>query len=141
MTSEMGIEELRKTLGSVVNRAVNGETIHITRNGRPVAAITPLEAIMTTTTTYGSWITSGDGTLTIEDSITGALGDYSGDFDVEGLIQAYRAAIDEALPETISLCGNEFIGAYPMPDDATDQIRAAVATVDLWEIAPRFDRS
>lgn len=51
--SGIGIEQARKTLGDLVNQAQYSHTItYLTRNGRPVAAIVPLERIMQTTATY-----------------------------------------------------------------------------------------
>lgn len=39
----MSIRELRNHGGEVVDQAANGERIEITRGGRPVAALVPLE--------------------------------------------------------------------------------------------------
>ena len=142
---EIGIEQARKTLGDIANRVhLTQETVYLTRNGRRVAAITPLghieeTSVSATTTSYGSWVNLGGGFLSVEDSVHEALGEYAGSFDVDGLVDAYRAAIDAALPEEISINGSEFYGPYPAPADATDTIRSAVASIDLWMLADRFD--
>lgn len=142
---EIGIEQARKTLGDIANRVhLTQETMYLTRNGRRVAAITPLghieeTSVSATTTSYGSWVNLGGGFLSVEDSVHEALGEYAGSFDVDGLVDAYRAAIVAALPEEISINGSEFYGPYPAPADATDAIRSAVASVDFWMLADRFD--
>ena len=44
--SEIGVTEARDQLGQLVNRAeYNQERIVLTRNGRPVAAIVPMEVL------------------------------------------------------------------------------------------------
>src|SRR4030043_993099 len=138
---EIGIEQARKPLGDIANRVhLTQETVYLTRNGRRVAAITPLghieetkeTSVSATTTNYGSWVSIGGGFLTIEDSVRGALGEDAGAFDGDGLVDAYRAAIDAALPEEISINGSEFYGPYPAPADATDPVRSAGPSPDLW---------
>lgn len=42
MAVRMGIRELRQNLSAAVRRAERGETIEVTRDGEPVARITPL---------------------------------------------------------------------------------------------------
>ncbi|MFD4595689.1 type II toxin-antitoxin system Phd/YefM family antitoxin [Streptomyces rubiginosohelvolus] len=48
MTNRMvGIEEARKTLGDLANEVrYTGNTITLTRNGKPIAQLTPMEAVM-----------------------------------------------------------------------------------------------
>lgn len=49
--TEIGIEQARKTLGDIASKAqYAGQITYLTRNGRRVAAIVPLERIMQTTT-------------------------------------------------------------------------------------------
>lgn len=107
---------------------------------------------MTITTSYGTWVNHGGTRLALEDTVRDALGDFAGDYDVDALIAAYRAAINEALPSEISLCGNEFIGPYdgtgidwspyprPERDDQT-VISAIIDQVDLYALAEKYDRS
>jgi prevent-host-death family protein len=42
MTVRMGIRELRQNLSAAVRRAERGETIEVTRDGEPVARLTPV---------------------------------------------------------------------------------------------------
>lgn len=49
--TEIGIEQARKSLGDIANRAdLAGTITYLTRNGRRIAAITPLERIVQSTT-------------------------------------------------------------------------------------------
>jgi len=41
--SDVSIRELRNQGGEIVDRAANGERITITRDGKPVARLTPLD--------------------------------------------------------------------------------------------------
>ena len=94
---------------------------------------------MTTTTSYGSW-----GGFThearVEDGVAAYLNEFAEDYDVSGLVAAYREAINEALPEDVSLHGDEFYGPYPKSADMNERIREAIESVDLTPIAERFDR-
>jgi hypothetical protein len=107
---------------------------------------------MPTTTTYGTWNTKGDSmTLTVEQSIADYLGEFAKDFDVEAIVEDYREAIDEALPPSVSLCGNEFIGPYyatdcdfgdaPTTEFGDLDLKAIVAEIDLWAIIAKHDSS
>lgn len=81
-------------------------------------------------------------TATPEDSVRDYLGDQESDFDVEGLTHAYREAINDALDGTgIVLRGSDFYSNYPSPDDAKELIEGAIESVDLADLAPRFDLS
>ena len=106
---EIGIEQARKTLGDIANRVhLTQETMYLTRNGRRVAAITPLghieeTSVSATTTSYGSWVNLGGGFLSVEDSVHEALGEYAGSFDVDGLVAASRAALVGGLPRAASV--------------------------------------
>jgi hypothetical protein len=95
----------------------------------------------TTTTSYGTWVNHGDGEIDLDTNVTVALGDHVDDFDVEGLIDAYRAAINDNLPDGIVLAGSDFYGPYPRPDEAEAIISAAIDAVDFWALADRFDQS
>lgn len=112
-----------------------------------------------TTTSYGTWNNHADkDSLSLDQSVVEALGDFAGDYDVEGLQAAYLHAINEALPDSVNLAGDEFIGpAYAEDQDWTGypatgvpaglegqyegglDITAIVESVDLWEIIPRFE--
>lgn len=96
---------------------------------------------MTTQTSYGSWATHGDHQINVETSVVVALGEFVEDFDVDGLVHAYREAINAALPTGMTLIGDEFIGPDPVDSDTYDDIAEAVGTVDFWALAPQFERA
>lgn len=93
---------------------------------------------MTTTRSYGSWNrATGHSTLTLDGEVADALlagvdfNDYS-EAQIDAVAAAYRAAINEALPEGVALCGDEFYG----PADAdTPDLAEIVDSVDFWSIA------
>ncbi|MFV8127507.1 hypothetical protein [Streptomyces syringium] len=95
---------------------------------------------------YGSWGTYSDGSSrtlpAYIEEVLGAQGDLNlGDFDTDAIAEEYRAAINSALPEGISLSGSTFHGPVPMADGIRDEIRGVVAAVDLWEIIARHDQN
>lgn len=55
---------------------------------------------MTTTTDYGHIV----GT-TLTDHVGTALGEYAADFDVPAIVEAYRAAIQDVLPDGVTIHG------------------------------------
>ena len=105
---------------------------------------------MTTTTSYGTWCNQVDAySLSVEQTVTESLGDYTNDYDLDGLTAAYRAAVNEALPDSVSLCGDEFIGpyyakdqdfdGYPTTDDGALDIKTIVDGIDFWKLAEQSD--
>jgi hypothetical protein len=103
---------------------------------------------MTTTTSYGTWCNAVD-TLSVEHTVIESLGSFGSDYDVDGLISAYRSAINAALPASVSLCGDEFIGpyyeadqhfdGYPLTVDGSLDIKAIVDGVDFWSLVEKYD--
>ncbi|GAB7053208.1 hypothetical protein [Catenuloplanes indicus] len=101
---------------------------------------------MVTTTSYGTWANHGDGELTLEAGVATSLGEYANDYDLDALTTAYRDAINDALPDSISLAGSDFYGpAYDTDRDFTgepaDAIREAIASVDFWSLAAKYDKT
>jgi hypothetical protein len=113
---------------------------------------------MTTTTSYGTWNNHGDrGNVTIGaticDAVSGADSDWREAMEAAGAFDriedAYRAAIDAALPEGVWLSGEEFYGPYYAEDkgfsadlldeDGALDIAGIVESVDLYAIIERFD--
>lgn len=104
---------------------------------------------MITNCTYGTWNrTAAAYSLTLEQSVGDALnGEYT-DSELAAVIEAYRDAINAALPDSVSLCGDEFYGPY-YEDDCADHagyprdaggrldISAIVESVDFWAIVER----
>ena len=106
---------------------------------------------MTTTTSYGAWVNHGDDSnrtveATVADYIGGGDADWrqrvesSGAF--ERMVDDYRAAINNALPDGVSLCGNEFYGPYHDDDCTWDgelNISEIIDGIDLAAIVDRND--
>lgn len=94
---------------------------------------------MTTTTPlhgFGGYTTSDR----VEDYVAGYLGEFVDDYDFEGLVAAYREAVNEQLGDTgISLHGDNFYSTYPAPEDSADLIKAAIENADLGTIAAEYD--
>ncbi|RZU28220.1 hypothetical protein EV284_6386 [Streptomyces sp. BK022] len=109
-------------------------------------------------TSYGTWCnqvntysTSPD--ADVLDYVNGGPNDWQNMLESTGAlakIQAdYRAAINEALPPAISLCGDEFIGPWQPDDDEFDgypvdeigalDFKAMVEDIDLEPIVERHD--
>jgi hypothetical protein len=112
----------------------------------------------TTTTSYGTWCnqisqysTSPDNDVV--DYVGGGDSDWQTLLEESGALEQikneYRAAINDALPPSISLCGDEFIGpAYPDDDEfdgyPTDEyggidLKAILEDIDLGPIVERND--
>ncbi|MFF8422857.1 hypothetical protein [Streptomyces sp. NPDC015680] len=111
-----------------------------------------------TTTSYGTWTnqvsqfsTSPD--ADVLDYINGGDADWRELLEQSGALdeiqQAYRAAIEQALPGGVSLCGDEFIGPahpdegefddYPTNEDGGLDIAACVEDIALAEIIEWHD--
>lgn len=90
-----------------------------------------------TTTSYGTWCNQING---FETSPEQGLNSYLGsedpdDYDMDSIHLAYRRAIDAALPPSISLCGDEFIGpAYPEDGEFDDYPQDEDGALDLKAI-------
>ncbi|MCD5310866.1 helix-turn-helix transcriptional regulator [Kineosporia babensis] len=119
----------------------------------------PQGETMSTTTSFGSWVSADATNLTVEESIASYLS--GGDIDwlarmeesgaVDAMAADYRAAINEALPDGVSLAGNEFYGphapherawdGYPVTEDGDLDLAAIVEGIDLAPILERHDVS
>jgi hypothetical protein len=112
----------------------------------------------TTTTSYGTWCnrvntysTSPD--ADVDDFVGGGDSAWLERIEKSGALDEmkadYRAAIEAALPDSISLCGDEFIGpAYPDDDEFDDyptdnygvlDFKAIVDEISLEEIVEAND--
>lgn len=98
---------------------------------------------MTTTTSYGNFVTNCPDTTsaaTLHDYVENSLGDHAHEYDVTGLTDAYRDAINEQLePTGVSMHGDEFYGPHPVDTDV--DIAAAFQAVDFWSLAAQHDGS
>ena len=102
---------------------------------------------MPTTTSYGSWSSRAVRySLTVEQTVGDALnGEYT-DEQVAAVTRAYRGAVNAALPDSVSLNGDEFYGNahdadcadqadFPQDEHGRLDIAAIVETVDLGALA------
>lgn len=106
---------------------------------------------MVTTTSYGTWNNHGDKYNTsVEASVTDAINggdadwrervDSTGAFD--SIVADYRQAINDALPDSVSLCGDEFIGPYYDDDCGWEgelNISELIEEIDLFAIVEKHD--
>lgn len=98
------------------------------------------------TTELGTWaaLVPHEGT-SVEDMISTALGEHAGGYDAGGLAVAFRAAVNAALPDQITLAGDIFYGPALAEDRAWDgapalpDIDVLVEGIDFWEIAAQFE--
>lgn len=95
---------------------------------------------MNATTSYGNFTNFAPESATLADYIAGALGDYAADYDLTAIETEVRAALNAALPEGVSLAGNELYGPY---DERSREIDypAVLGRVDFWEIAARHENA
>ncbi|MFK0018205.1 hypothetical protein [Streptomyces sp. NPDC090798] len=97
---------------------------------------------MTTGAQYGSFALhcpDASTTRSLHDYVAVALGEYASAYDIDGLADAYRDAINKELePTGVSMHGDEFYGPHPVVDV---DIAAAFEAVDFWALAPQFDKS
>lgn len=95
-----------------------------------------------TTAQYGSFALhcpDAGTTRSLLDYVAVALGDHVDDYDVVGLADAYRHAINEALePTGVSLHGDDFYGPHPVVDV---DYAAAFEAVDFWALAAKYERA
>lgn len=102
------------------------------------------------TTSYGTWNNHGDRlALTVEQTVEEAFGSEGpAGFDVDSIVSEYRDAINDALPDGVTLTGNEFIGpAYRTDEtwgpeakneDGELDIKTIVVGIDLGSIIERY---
>lgn len=89
---------------------------------------------MTTQTCYGQI-----GKTTLTDEVVGALGDFGNDYDIPAIVAEYRAAIQENLPEGVTVHGEGMLyGPYPRVEFDHE---AAMEAVDFWPIVERHESS
>lgn len=105
------------------------------------------------TTGYGTWCNHGDRDnvtveATIADAVNGGDRDWQERMEAAGafdrIAEDYRDAINEALPDGIALCGNDFIGLHHTDPNYTDavgdfDIAEAIKAIDLQAIIMRHD--
>jgi hypothetical protein len=104
---------------------------------------------MTTTTSYGSFHNHAE-SPSVEQYVDEAFGSEGPDgFNTAGIVSEFRNAINDALPPSVSLCGNEFYGpyyaadkdfdGYQLTEDGDLDITGIIEDIDFWAIAARHD--
>lgn len=99
-------------------------------------------------TSYGTWLNVAKSTRTVEEAVATIFDAEGTDgFDVEAIVTEYRNAINAALPNGVTLAGNDFYGPYnttedqfndyPADDDGDLDLAAIVDGVELWPIIER----
>lgn len=104
---------------------------------------------MNMTNEYGTWRLADPTSVSVENTVRRALTGYLGDIDIDGVCADWRDAINEALPEWLSLHGDDFyatdsaqpVMGYPQTEDGKLDIAALVEEVDFWGIVARHDVS
>jgi hypothetical protein len=87
---------------------------------------------------YETWPPAGleSSAAGVQDEVISALGPDYPDYDIPGIVAAYRAAINTHLPDGVILGGNDiFYG--PDPEGEVD-LAAAIAAVNLTTLASRY---
>ena len=97
MSKEVGIEQARKTLGDLANEVrFTGNDIVLTRNGKPVARIAPLEEAMT----VGTRVTVPDYSIPEDWAHAGEIVEVNSETVVVALDDGHRQELpaDEVTP-------------------------------------------
>lgn len=156
----------RPRIGNIVSVAL-GDTLpgvdtyaqdHGLNRAAAVRSLITKGLTMTTTTEYGTWNNHGDDTsLTVETTVFDYIANGDSEWAdrcntsgaLENMVAAYRAAINAALPGSVSLAGNDFYGpyyeadqhfdGYPANEDGGLDIAAIIQGVDLGEIVAEHD--
>lgn len=87
---------------------------------------------MTATTEYGTWA-NATGAMTVEETVSNVLAECIDGYDISKVVDDYIAAVNEVLPEGVTLNGNQFYGPYPRDPDL--DLAELVAGVDVVEVA------
>lgn len=104
---------------------------------------------MTTTTVLATWALAFQGSSPDprHDVIT-ALGEFADDYDTDALTRAWVDALDDVLPDELTLASNgEVYGPSDWTGNAGQVLRDAVngddgvGGVDFWALAARYDRT
>jgi hypothetical protein len=95
---------------------------------------------MSTTTQLGSIARFIMPNASLDNAFDDYLGEFIADYDVESLVNTYRAAINNNLDgTTLVLVGDEIICGVPVPDSWDTLVADAIEAVDVAELTARFD--
>lgn len=102
MSDEVGIEQARANLGDLANRAhYAGQIAYITRRGRRIAAIVPINRITQETAMPA---TTQD--LAYQVSLT--LGDHIGDYDIDAIVEEIGTTYGYDIPNIDAVPTSEY---------------------------------
>jgi len=81
------------------------------------------------------WIAADPHASSVEGTVSSVLGSYASEYDEDAIAEDIRAAVNDALPEGVVLCGNSFIGEYDVEVD----FAGLLESIDIWEIASKHE--
>lgn len=90
---------------------------------------------MTINTPYGQIVKT-----TLTDEVVCALGDFGNDYDVDAIVAEYRDAIQEKLPEGVTVHGEGILYGPYDPRVEFDP-GAVMEAVDFWSIVERHEKT
>jgi hypothetical protein len=73
----------------------------------------------------------------VEHYVAETMSDFADDYDIDKIVDEFRAAINAALPDGVSLAGNEFLG--PVDIEWVD-INQVIDDIDFWAIMKRNEK-
>lgn len=77
------------------------------------------------------------GHRTVEDTVVALLGDFAADYDIDAIAAELRSAMNDALPPSVTLHGDSFIGAFGVEVDYA----GILDSIDVWDIAAKHEIS
>jgi len=91
---------------------------------------------MSTTTEYCTWANLAD-ELSLREGVVAAI-DGHDDYDLDAIEAEYREAIDEILPEGVTLEGDTVYGPYPIIAEwDLAETRESLGEIDFFAIVER----
>ena len=78
---------------------------------------------------------SADGHRTVEETVVTLLGDYAADYDIDAIAAELRSAMNDALPPSVTLHGDSFIGVFGVEVDYA----GILDSIDVWDIAAKHE--
>lgn len=96
---------------------------------------------MATTTDYGTWNGHNGGAETgVYETVFAYLGEFAGEYEITPLVEAFRGAVQKALPEGVTIHGDYFYGPWPLDREKLADIGPAIESVDLAALVSEFEK-
>jgi len=89
-----------------------------------------------------SWLTCNNDAadvVTIHDYVAGALGEFGGGYDVDGIEDDFRAEIDMILPDGYCIAGQEVIADVDAPEVDREELAQRFEGIGFWAIVQRHE--